>query len=156
MGGDGGVRVSIGSAVEIDATSGGVVIMGDEAIDAGDASKAGEFGAVISVASVGNERLRSLSCMISASILRSDNSSRSLWVSILSCSLSCSPILISSSIITALSMPTLYFDSRSSKEEVVFRACLSKSSFWTSISRKVSCKVRFVSLSVVISFCSRF
>jgi hypothetical protein len=30
--------------------------------------------------------------------------------------------LISSSIITPLSMATLYFDSRSSKDEVVFRA----------------------------------
>jgi hypothetical protein len=35
---------------------------------------------------------------------------------------SCSPILISSSISTARSMAWLYFDSRSSRDEVVFRA----------------------------------
>jgi hypothetical protein len=71
-------------------------------------------------------------------------------------SLSCSPILISSSIITALSIATLYLDSRSSRDEVVFRACLSKSSFWTSISRSFSCNVRLESRSVVISFCRVF
>jgi len=101
-------------------------------------------------------RLRSLSCMISASILRSDSSSRRRWVSIRKCSLSCSPTLISSSIITARSMETLYLDSRSSSDEDVFRACLSKSSFCTSMSRSFICNVRFASRSVVISFCSVF
>lgn len=156
MGGDGGVRVSPGSAVETDRVSGGVLIIGDDANEAGDPSTAGELGAVISVVIEGSCRLRSLSCIISASIFRSDSSSRKRWVSILKCSLSCSPTLISSSIITALSMATLYFDSRSSKEDEVFRACLSKSSFWTSISRSVSCNVRLESRSVVISFCNVF
>ncbi len=76
IGGEGGVRVSIGSAVETDAASGGVVIIGDETVEVGEMSNAGEFGAVMSVVIVGNWRLRNLSCMISASILRSDNSSR--------------------------------------------------------------------------------
>ncbi len=94
--------------------------------------------------------------MISASTLRSDNSSRSLCASIRKFSRSCSPILISSSIITDLSMATLYLDSRSSSDEVVFRACLSKSSLATSISRSRSWSARFVSLRVVISFSKVF
>lgn len=98
----------------------------------------------------------SLSCRISASILRSDSSSRSRCASILRPSLSCSPILISSSVMTALSIAALYFDSRSSREELVCRACRSKSSFATSISRSLCCSVRFVSLKVVISFSRAF
>lgn len=123
IGGDGGVGVSdTVSVVETDFVSGGVVIIGDEAVDVGESLEDGEFGAVMSVVIEGRERFRSLSCRISASILRSESSSRRRCVSIRRCSRSCSPILISSSIITALSMATLYFDSRSSSEEVVFRA----------------------------------
>ena len=131
IGGDGGVGVSeTVSVVETDLVSGGVVIMGEEAVDAGEpSSKAGELGAVRSVAIEGSWRFRSLSCIISASIFRSESSSRSRCVSIRSPSLSCSPILISSSIMTARSIATLNFDSRSSNDEEVFRACLSKSSF---------------------------
>lgn len=128
IGGDGGVPDTV-SLVEIDFVSGGVVIMGDEAVEVGESAKEGEFGAVISVAMLGTCRFRSLSCIISASILRSDSSSLRRWVSIRRFSLSCSPILISSSIMTALSIATLYFDSRSSNDDEVFRACLSKSSF---------------------------
>jgi hypothetical protein len=49
---------------------------------------------------------RNFSCTISASIRRSDNSSRSRWVSIRNASRSCSPILSSSSIITPRSIDT--------------------------------------------------
>lgn len=130
IGGDGGVGVSdTVSVVDTDFVSGGVVIIGDEAVDVGESPKNGELGAVMCVAIEGSWRFRNLSCKISASILRSDSSSRRRWVSIRRFSRSCSPILISSSIITALSIATLYFDSISSSEEVVFRACLSKSSF---------------------------
>ena len=111
---------------------------------------------VISVASEANWRFRSLSCMISASILRSPSSSRRRCVSIRRFSRSCSPTLISSSIMTARSIETLNFDSKSSSEEDVFLACRSKSSFATSISRKRCCKVLFWSRSVVISFCRVF
>jgi hypothetical protein len=83
-GGEGGVGVSeTVSAVETDFVSapGGVLISGDDATESGDRAISGEFGAVMSVEMVG--RLRALcffnlSCMISASILRSDSSSRSL------------------------------------------------------------------------------
>jgi len=154
IGGEGGVKVSGPvSVVETDFVSRGVVIMGDEAVEFGED---GEFGAVRSVDNVGSCLLRSLSCIISASIFKSESSSRSLCVSIRRFSRSCSPILISSSIITARSIATLYFDSRSSREEDVFRACLSKSSFATSISRNLSCNVLFESRSVVISFCKVF
>lgn len=157
IGGEGGVRVSeTVSVVEIDFVSGGVVIIGDEAVEVGEPSKDGELGAVISVEIEGSCRFRNLSCIISASIFRSDSSSRSLCVSIRRFSRSCSPILISSSIITARSIATLNFDSRSSKDEEVFRACLSKSSLATSISRSFSCNVRFESRSVVISFWRMF
>ncbi len=78
IGGDGGVGVSdTVSVVEIDLVSGGVVIIGDEAVEVGEPSNDGEFGAVISVVMWGSCRFRSLSCMISASILRSESSSRS-------------------------------------------------------------------------------
>ena len=100
--------------------------------------------------------LRNLSCRTSASTRRSLSSSRSLCVSILKASLSCSPALISSSNITPRSIETLYFDSRSSKDEVVFLACFSKSSLETSISRSFMVMVRFESRRVVISFCSAF
>jgi hypothetical protein len=130
IGGDGGVGVSeTVSVVETDLVSGGVVIIGEEPVDIGEPAREGELGAVMSVVMEVSCRFRSLSCMISASILRSDSSSRSRWVSIRRFSRSCSPTFISSSIITALSIATLYFDSRSSSDEDVFRACLSKSSF---------------------------
>lgn len=160
IGGDGGVGVSeIVSFVETDFVSGGVVMSGDDAPDLGEPSKEGEFGAVRSVRSVemvGYCRFRSLSCMMSASTLRSDSSSRNRWVSMRSVSRSFSPILISSSIMTPRSIDILYFDSTSSKEEKVFRACLSISSFCTSMSRNFSCIVRFTSRSSVISFCKAF
>jgi hypothetical protein len=91
---------------------------------------------------------------ISASILRSESSSRSLWLSTLRCSRSCSPILISSSSMTARSMATLYLDSRSSRDEVVVRAWRSKSSLATSISRSLNWRVLLASRRVVISFSS--
>jgi hypothetical protein len=75
--GEGGVGVSeTSSTVETDFVSGGVVIIGEDAVEFGDP---GELGAVMSVEIVGSIRMAcflSLSCMISASILRSDNSSR--------------------------------------------------------------------------------
>jgi len=115
IGGDGGVGVSeTVSVVETDLVSGGVVIIGEDAVDVGESAKDGEFGAVMSVVREVSCRLRSLSCKISASILRSDSSSRSRCVSMRRFSLSCSPTFISSSIMTALSIATLYFDSRSS------------------------------------------
>ena len=120
-GGEGGVAVVV--CVETDFVSGGVVIIGEDAVDTGEpSSKPGVFGVEISVVIELSCRLRSLSCMISASTLRSESSSRNLWVSMRSASRSCSPILISSSIMTALSIATLYFDSRSSRDDVVFRA----------------------------------
>ena len=82
--------------------------------------------------------LRNWFCLTSASTRRSLSSSRSLCASILKDSLSCSPFLISSSIMTPRSIETLYFDSRSSKEELVFLACRSMSSLATSISRSRS------------------
>lgn len=69
---------------------------------------------------------------------------------------SCSPDRISSSIITHRSMAWLYLDSISSKDEVVLRACRSKSSLATSISLNFSCTDRFESRRVVISFSSEF
>ena len=142
IGGDGGVGVSeTVSTVETDLVSGGVLIIGDEAAELYDASgsNAGELGAVISVDKEGSWRFRNLSCVISASILRSESSSRRRCVSIRRLSLSFSPTFISSSNMTPRSIATLYLDSRSSKDEVVFRACLSKSSFATSISLNLSC-----------------
>jgi hypothetical protein len=154
IGGDGGVRVSDAiSGVDSNFVSGGVVMNGEEAVEFGED---GELGAVMSVAIGESCRFRSLSCMISASTFRSDSSSRSLCVSIRKFSLSCSPILISSSIMTFRSIATLNLDSISSSDEDVFRACLSKSSFATSISRNFICNVRFESRRVVISFCRTF
>jgi hypothetical protein len=100
--------------------------------------------------------MRSFSCTISASTRRSDSSSRNRCVSILRPSRSCSPILSSSSIMTPRSIDTLYFDSTSSREELWLRACRSKSSLCTSMSRSLSCSVRWPSRRAVISFCSVF
>lgn len=99
---------------------------------------------------------RSFSCTISVSILRSDSSSRSRWVSMRSPSRSCSPIFSSSSSITPRSIATLYLDSTSSSDDVWLRAWRSKSSLCTSMSRSLSWSVRWASRRLVISFCSVF
>lgn len=65
---------------------------------------------------------RSFSNRISCSTFKSPNSSRKRCASILSPSLSCSPILISSSIKTPRSIATFSFDSRSSMLLDVFLA----------------------------------
>jgi hypothetical protein len=65
---------------------------------------------------------RSFSNRISCSTFKSPNSSRKRCASILSPSLSCSPILISSSIKTPFSIATFSFDSRSSILPDVFLA----------------------------------
>lgn len=157
IGGDGG---SCTGVFEEDTDPGGVETSGELAPDKVLLSNMGLSGMERSVDIVDRWRCSScffnLSWRISASILRSDNSSRSLCASILSCSRSCSPILISSSIMTCLSMAALYFDSMSSRDESVIRACRSKSSFATSMSRSLCCIVRFVSLRVVISFSKAF
>lgn len=121
-----------------DISSGGVEISGELAVERGEFSKVGDPGIEMSVEMTDKWRFSAfltLSCRMSASTLRSDNSSRNLCASILSVSRSFSPILTSSSIMTLLSIAWLYFDSRSSSEEVVWRACRSKSSLATSISR---------------------
>jgi hypothetical protein len=100
--------------------------------------------------------MRSFSWTISASILRSDSSSRIRWFSMRSASRSCSPFLTSSSIMTALSMDTLYLDSMSSSDDVWLRAWRSKSSLCTSMSRRRICSARCASRRAVISFCSVF
>lgn len=148
------------SAADSDLRSGGVIIIGELAVECGELQKDGDPGIEeMSVEMV--ERCRDscfliLSCRISASILRSDSSSRSRCASTRSCSRSFSPILISSSSMTARSMPILYLDSRSSREEVVVRACRSKSSFATSMSRSLSWSVLLASRKLVISFSSPF
>lgn len=160
MGGEGGSWISdTVSAVEMDFVSGGVRISGELAVEFGEWSKAGDSGMVSSVEMA--ERWRSscfliLSWRMSASILRSESSSRNRCASTLRRSRSCSPILTSSSNMTALSIATLYLDSKSSKDDVVFRAWRSKSSFATSISRSFSCSVLLASRRVVISFSSVF
>lgn len=99
---------------------------------------------------------RNFSCVISDSILRSDSSSLSRCVSMRNPSRSRSPILISSSNMTSRSIATLYFVSTSSSDDVWLRVWRSKSSFWTSMSRSLSCSVRCPSRRVVISFCRVF
>lgn len=157
IGGEGGSCTGVFEDVT---DPGGVETSGELAPDIVLVSNIGLSGMERSVDIVDRWRCSScffnLSWRISASILRSDNSSRSLCASILSCSRSCSPILISSSIMTCLSIAALYFDSMSSSDESVIRACRSKSSFATSMSRSLCCIVRFVSLRVVISFSSVF
>lgn len=115
MGGEGGSRARIReSSAREDFEPGGVVTRGELAVESGEPSmvlsKVGEPRADMSVEIV--ERWRDscfliLSCKSSASILRSPSSSRRRCDSIRRCSLSCSPILISSSINTALSMAWL-------------------------------------------------
>ena len=163
VGGEGGVGVS--DVEEADLVA-GVGIVGDELDVVGDTSDIADCGRASSetigvgflpcALSTADSALRSLSCRMSASILRSLSSSRKRWVSILRASLSCSPLLISSSAITPLSIAILYFDSRSSKDEFVFLACRSKLSFDTSMSRNLDCVVLLVSRKLVISFCRVF
>lgn len=57
---------------------------------------------------------------------------------------------------TTFSIDALYLDSMSSSDESVIRACRSKSSFATSISRSLCCSVRFESRKTVISFSRAF
>lgn len=162
IGGDGGsLRVVSLPAGGKETSSSGTERSGELAVDRGEFSNVGDSGIDMFVDMVERWRLSDsdffiLSCMISASTFKSDNSSRNLCASIRNVSRSCSPILISSSIRTDLSMAMLYLDSRSSSDEVVWRACLSKSSLATSISRSRIWSDRFVSLSVVISFSKPF
>lgn len=151
IGGDGGVAVADDAR---DALAGGVVNNGDEMLDivaAGDRSyrsySSGVWGVKdgLRYSDVGFllrrvpvSAFRSFSWIISPSIFTSDNSSRSRWFSIRSCSRSWSPFLISSSNSTPRSIAALYLYSRSSSDDVVFRACRSKSSLATSISRSFS------------------
>lgn len=156
MGGDGGSWTWT-------LASGGVVISGELAVESASPSvflsKVGDPSAERSVEIV--DRCRAscfliLSWSTSVSILRSDSSSRRRCASMRSFSRSCSPIFVSSSINTARSMAWLYLDSRSSNDEVVLRACRSKSSFATSMSRSLCCRVLLDSRSVVISFSRAF
>lgn len=163
MGGDGGSARESGSLPGGGrATSlGGVVMRGELAVERGEFSKVGDSRRDRSVDMVDRWRLRlsaflTLSCRMSASTLRSDSSSRRRWASMRSVSRSWSPIFISSSIMTLRSMAWLYLDSMSSSEEVVLRACRSKSSLATSMSRSLSCRVLLVSRRVVISFSRLF
>lgn len=133
VGGDGGVRVSDTS--EDTDFVGGVAIVGEEFDVVGDNSDVADCGRakpstrgegfLRRCLSAASSAWRSLSCLISASILRSPSSSRNRCVSILSASLSCSPALISSSAMTPRSIDMLYFESRSSNDDVVFLACRS-------------------------------
>lgn len=130
MGGEGGSCTSESvSVVERALVSGGVVMSGELAVELGDVSiflsKVGDPMTERSVEIV--DRCRDscfliLSCMSSASILSSASSSRSRCDSIRSCSRSCSPDLISSSIMTPRSIAWLYLDSISSRDDVVLRA----------------------------------
>ena len=132
IGGDGGSVSSEAASVEAtDLASGGVVMSGELAVEPGEASmclsKVGEPRADMSVEIMERWCWRCscfliLSCMSSASILRSDSSSRSRWDSIRRVSRSCSPILISPSMLTLRSMAWLYLDSISSRDDVVLRA----------------------------------
>lgn len=164
-GGEGGMESGRRESV---AERGGVANVGEESVVADvDASETGERGRSASPAkwletlrwwccSMLASAMRSFSWVISCSILRSENSSRRRCVSIRNASRSCSPIFSSSSSMTPRSIATLYLDSTSSRDEVWCRACLSKSSLCTSMSRSFSCRVRWASRRVVISFCSVF
>lgn len=132
-----------------DLVGGGVEIVGDDTVVADvEPSDAGDGGRRLSVSngvgflvcsrSMVASAIRSFSCVISASIFKSASSSCWRCVSIRRFSRSCSPCLISSSSMTPRSIETLYFDSRSSIDESLCRACLSKSSFSTSLSRNLS------------------
>lgn len=128
IGGEGGVAVDDAR----DGLAGGVANTGEDVAVPGERSKISKLCGVAGLRwykGVGFRRripcpsvFRSFSWMISASIFRSDSSSRRRWLSMRSCSRSCSPFLISSSSKTPRSMPMLYLDSMSSRDEVVFRA----------------------------------
>jgi len=125
-----------------DLVGGGVEIVGEEvlvvcAVDVSDMGDRGLIPSMLTLADSSDCR-NSRPVMISTSTLRSDSSSRNRWFSMRKASRSCSPCRISSSSKTALSTDTSCLDSRSSREEVWFLACRSKSSFWTSISRILS------------------
>lgn len=126
IGGEGGVCVSERPDDET-VFPGGVSNEGVESVVVGEISERGEAegGTVCSdgnclLWSTFSSAFLNFSLTISASILRSDNSSRNRCVSIRKASLSCSPTLTSSSIITDLSIAMLYFDSISSSEDSVF------------------------------------
>lgn len=143
--------------------SGGVVMRGELAVEPGEfsmfLSNVGESGTEMSVEIIERWRdsyFRTFSWSTSTSILTSESSSLKRCDSIRKPSRSCSPWRISSSSMTPRSIAILYLDSRSSREEVVLRAWRSKSSFATSVSRSLNCKVRFVSRKVVISFSREF
>lgn len=143
------------SIVDSDFVSGGVVMfIGELVLERGECKYDGEPGIVKSVErfDICEFCLRILSCKISASILRSESSSRSLCASTRNLSRSCSPSLISSSSITPRSIAMLYLDSRSSRDDVVCRAWRSMSSLATSMSRSLSWSVRLASRRDVISF----
>lgn len=134
VGGDGGVCMS--EAIDDTDLAGGVATVGDvESVSIGDISEALDPGRARSVVMVCDGRSLDLArassaclsfpCLISASTLRSESSSRSRCVSILNSSRSFSLTLISSSSMTFRSIETLNFDSKSSKEDVVCRACVS-------------------------------
>jgi len=95
MGGDGGSWISeTVSAVERDLVSGGVVISGELAVEFGERSNVGDSGTDMSVEIADkcrNSCFLILSWRISASIFRSDNSSRNRCASTRSASRSCSP-----------------------------------------------------------------
>ena len=159
MGGEGGVGVS--ETPEEEVLAGGVskeasVVVGDSS-ERGDGETAGgSMERVLLLLASDLSALRSLSLVMSVSILRSDSSSLSLCASIRRDSRSCSAAFISSSNMTLRSMVWLYLDSMSSSDDSVLRCFLSKSSLATSISRSRNCSVRLVSRSSVISFCSAF
>lgn len=132
MGGEGGVAATEAS----DAFMGGVWNKGEETVEvAGDRSKISGVWGVDGVRCKGvgflrrpppcHSAFRSLSWTMSVSILTSESSSRRRWFSMRRDSRSLSPFLISSSSRTPLSMAMLYLDSRSSRDEVVWRACRS-------------------------------
>jgi hypothetical protein len=138
MGGDGGVGVSETPDEEVFA--GGVskeasVVVGDSSERGEAETVGGSIERALLLLARDCSALWSLSLIISASILRSDNSSFSRWASMRSRSRSCSPVLTSSSSMTLRSMVWLYLDSMSSSEDSVLRCFRSKSSLATSISR---------------------
>jgi hypothetical protein len=128
IGGDGGSSSSVVGSPSDLVISGGVVMRGELAAESTEASvflsKVGEPRSEISDEMVEwrDSYFLILSCIISASILSSDSSSRNRCDSMRSASRSCSPIRISSSIKTPRSTAWLNFDSMSSSDDVVFRA----------------------------------
>ena len=126
IGGEGGSCTGLPAGNS--AVSGGVEMRGELAVDSGEPmllSKVGDSGTEMSVEIIERWRdscLRTLCWRTSTSILVSASSSFRRWVSMRRFSRSCSPMRISSSSRTPRSIATLYLDSRSSKDDVVFRA----------------------------------